>query len=50
MLEDRRIEVVESKGAYLYDSEEVKRQIGGAWVDARNGRACSVCPPTEDST
>ena len=46
MLHDGRILVVEYKGAHLYESESVKRQIGEAWAEASDGM-CLFCMPTD---
>jgi type III restriction enzyme len=46
MLDDRIILVVEYKGAYLCDSEDAKRQIGGAWAYVSGGQ-CLSCMPTD---
>ncbi|MGI6856399.1 DEAD/DEAH box helicase [Mesorhizobium sp. 1B3] len=45
MLTDGRILVVEYKGAHLYESEAVKRQIGSVWAEASGGH-CLFCMPT----
>jgi len=45
LLHDGRILVIEYKGAHLYESEEVKRQIGNFWAEASDGK-CLFCMPT----
>ena len=46
MLTDGRILVVEYKGAFLYEKEKVKRQIGELWAEASDGQ-CLFCMPTD---
>ena len=45
LLHDGRILVVEYKGEHLYESEEVKRQIGNFWAETSHGQ-CLFCMPT----